>query len=173
MLKNICKGVAKMLKIELSGDEAREYLRNEALKDSQIENLVSELDELARINETLRKENRQLKEKALVQVTVSPAVQEATEMLDDMIEKAEKLKVPNFAKTDKKLKPVQEEKMKNERYTKEQVSNIKARMKKPTTNQDRSLASMIGSLGRSEKSVREKLRKMGIIVRNGMCYYKD
>lgn len=54
-----------------------------------------------------------------------------------------------------------------------EVALIKSRMCLNSTNKDRSLEIIAKALNRTEASLRDKLTKMGIKIKKGMCYYKD
>lgn len=175
-----------MLEIKLTGAEAQAYLDKENAKDALIEKLEIQLAEL---------------QLAVIPIPMSARVQHDTDVIKGLDPKRPSFvqKTLDLFTSKEKESPFKHvSEYKNEKnlsgeigrviynddrarvdgyivgtYTQGDLAIIEARMEKNPTNQDRSLKSIAGALGRKPSSVRDKLKQLNIKVSKGMCYYKD
>lgn len=153
-----------MIEIKLIGEDALQYIQNEKTGDAQYSDLLGQVDVLRKTNINLITSLAEVvaKYNDLKDTTASSKVVRDTELVKDIVK-------PSFATSTKLTEIVPT----TGSYSLGDLALIEARMKKPSTNQDRSLKNIAGALGRHVNPVRSKLLSMDIVVRQGMCYYKD
>ena len=142
-----------MIEIKLTGTDAQEYLDGETTKDRYIEKLLQQMEDI---------------QCAVVPSTASVRVRHDTDLIKGL-----DIKKPSFANKDIPTTENPATSSITGAYTQDDLKLIYARLQKPATNKDRSLESIAGALGRKPKSVRDKLKNLGVNVVKGMCYKKD
>ena len=145
------------MKILLEGAEAHEYME---LRD-KYDNLAIELS-------ALKAENAMLN----IIETIDKAkadMMPSTKIKDDVQKAKDTQLTPSFAKVKPRVLKVSEE-LKTGRWEQYEIKIIDYAMSRPSNEGNRKLAEVVKKLGRGDKSVREKLRGMGINVQDGILY---
>ena len=156
-----------MIEITLTGDEAAYYIQAESQREEKIMKLLDKLSTIQGEHKELQKKYDNLSS-TIIPMNASVKVRHDTDILKGLESKRPSFISKNIPTTENSVpKDI------TGTYTRHDLDLIYARLQKLPTNQDRSLKSIAGALGRKPSSVRDKLKNLGIKVVKGMCYKKD